>query len=114
MEIVAERQLELRTESGAIQVVASLGMPRKVGIDEWACACTTRFANEVRSIEIHGGDSMQALQLAMVTLDTELNQGAERRGGTLVHSDEPFTSIFENSGMRPRTRGGQAKPDLPW
>jgi hypothetical protein len=111
MEIVAERHLELRTESGAIPVVGSLGVPRKVGTDEWACACTTRFANEVRSVEIHGGDSMQALQLAMVTLDAELKHGADRRGGALVHFDEPFTSILENSGMRPRTHSGQAKPD---
>jgi hypothetical protein len=67
MDTVAERQLELRTDSGTISVVASLGMPRKVGSDEWTCACTTRFGDNVRSIEVHGGDSMQALQLAMVT-----------------------------------------------
>jgi hypothetical protein len=111
MDTVAERQLELRTESGAIAVVASLGMPRKVGSDEWACACITRFADEVRSIEVHGGDSMQALQLAMVTLDGELKHGAKRRGGTLFHFDEPFASILENSGMQPRKSTAHAKPD---
>ena len=111
MDIVAERQLELRTDGGAMVVVESLGLPRKVGIDEWACACITSFADEVRSIDIHGGDSMQALQLAMVTLDAELKHEAERCGGTLVHNDEPFTSILENSGMQPRTRKPQAKRD---
>lgn len=104
MDTVAERQLELRTERGTITVVALLGMPRKVGSDEWVCACITRFGDEVRSIEIHGGDSMQALQLAMVTLDGELKLGAKRRDGTLLHFDEPFSSILENSGMLPRTR----------
>jgi hypothetical protein len=111
MDIVAERQLELRTEGAAIAVVASLGIPRQVGIEEWACACTTRFADEVRSIEIHGGDSMQALQLAMVTLDAEVKHGAERRGGSLFHFDEPFTSILENSGLQRRTPITHAKPD---
>ena len=111
MDTIAERQLELRTESGAIAVVASLGMPRKVGSDEWVCACITRFADEVRSVEIHGGDSMQALQLAMVTLDVELRHGAERRGGKLLYFDEPFNTILENSGMQPRTCTANAKPD---
>lgn len=111
MDTIAERQLELRTEGGTISVVASLGMPRKVASDEWTCACITRFANDVRSIEVHGGDSMQALQLAMVTLDGELNHGAERRGGTLLHFDEPFNSILENSGMQRRTSTAHAKPD---
>ena len=87
MEIVAERQLE------------------------WACACITRFAEDVRSREIHGGDSMQALQLAMVTLDAELKHGAERRGGTLLHFDAPFNSILENSGMQPRASTAHAKSD---
>jgi hypothetical protein len=109
MDTVAERQLELRTESGTIAVVASLGMPRKVGSDEWACAWITRFADDVRSREVHGGDSMQALQLAMVTLDSELKLGAEGRGGTLVHFDEPFNSILENSGMQSRTSTAHAK-----
>ena len=111
MDTVAERQLELRTENGAIAVVATLGMPRKVGSDEWACACTTRFAEEVRSIEIHGGDSMQALQLAMVTLDVELEHGAKRRGGTLLYFDQPFTSILENSGMQRRKPTAHPNPD---
>ena len=49
MDTVAERRLELRMASRTIAVIASLGVPRNVGIDEWACACTTRFADEVRS-----------------------------------------------------------------
>ena len=107
MDTVAERRFELGTESGVIAVVASLGMPRKVGSDEWVCACITRFADETRSMEIHGGDSMQALQLAMVTLDVELQHGAKFRGGTLLYFDEPFTSILENSGMQPRRSTAQ-------
>lgn len=108
MDTVAERRLELRTEQGAIEVVARLGSPKEVGSDEWTCACITRFANEERSIEIHGGDSMQALQLAMATLDVELQHGAKRRGGTLYYFDEPFTSILEDSGMQ--RRNGSASP----
>ena len=111
MDTIAERRLELRTESGTIEVVAALGRPKKVANDEWTCACVTRFADEVHSIDIHGGDSMQALQLAMTTLDIELEREARRRGGALLHFDGPFNSILENSGMQARPSGASAGPN---
>ena len=111
MDAVAERRLELRTEKGAIEVIARLGSPKEVGTDEWTCSCITKFANEERSIEIHGCDSMQALQLAMATLDVELHHGAKRRGGTLYRFDEPFISILEDSGMQRRRHDAQPLPD---
>ena len=110
MDTVAERRLELRSESGTIEVVARLGSPREFGSDEWVCACITKFANEERSIEIHGGDSMQALQLAMATLDIELQHGAKQRGGTLYYFDEPFVSILEDSGMQRRNGSAHSSP----
>ena len=54
---------------------------------------------------------MQALQLAMVTLDVELMHGAKRRGGTLFRFDEPFNSILEDSGMQPKPASASSKPD---
>lgn len=71
MDTVAERRLKLRTDGGTIEVVASLGRLQEVASEEWTCACVKRFADEVRSIDIHGGDSLQALQLATITLDVE-------------------------------------------
>jgi hypothetical protein len=110
VDTVAERTLELRTADGTIEVFASLGRPKRVADEEWTCACTTRFADEVRSVVIHGGDSMQALQLAMVTLDAELKHGAKRRGGTLFRFDEPFDSILEESGMQARSASASSLP----
>ena len=111
MDAVAERRLELRTEAGTVEVFARLGSPKEVGRDEWTCSCITKFANEERFIDIHGGDSMQALQLAMVTLDVELQHGAKRRGGTLYYFDEPFVSILEDSGMQRRSGSADPSPD---
>jgi hypothetical protein len=110
VDTVAERTLELRTADGIVEVFASLSKPKEVGSEEWTCACVTRFAGEVRSIEIHGGDSMQALQLAIVTLDVQLMHEAKRRGGTLFRFDEPFESILEDSGMQPRPSSAIEKP----
>jgi hypothetical protein len=111
VDAIAERKLELRTPTDTVEVVALLGRPKEVGLDEWVCACVTRFGGEERSIDIHGGDSMQALQLAMVTLDIELQHGAKRRGGTLIYFDEPFVSVLENSGMQPRSPSSQPTLD---
>jgi hypothetical protein len=111
VDAIAERRLELRTATGTVEVVAVLGRPKEVGADEWTCACVTRFGGEERSTEIHGGDSMQALQLAMVTLDVELLHGAKLRGGTLIYFDEPFISVLENSGMQPRSPNAHPTQD---
>lgn len=111
VDTIAERLLALRTKSGTTEVIASLGKPKKIESNEWTCACVTKFADEVRSMDIHGGDSMQALQLAMVTLDAQLKHEAQRRGGTLLHFDEPFNSILEDSGMQPRPASTSPAPD---
>jgi hypothetical protein len=55
---------------------------------------------------------MQALQLAMVTLDVELMHGAKRRGGTLSHFNEPFNSILEDSGMQAKPTGLRPSSDV--
>ena len=111
MDTIAERRLELRTGSGTVEVVALLGRPKQVAAEEWTCACITRFGSEERSRDIHGGDSMQALQLAMAALDIELQVGADRRGGTLIYFDDPFISILENSGMRHREPSAHRQSD---
>jgi len=102
VDAVVERRLELRMESRTVQVVASLTKPKEVAEDEWTCACVTRLGDEVRTTDIHGGDSMQALQLAVVTLGGQLKHEARWRGGTLFHFDEPFNSLLAGRPNRRR------------
>jgi hypothetical protein len=102
MDVIADRELELRTESGTVLVIVSLGRPHKVGPDEWACEYGVRFGDAEKIRGIHGGDSLQALQLSMASVDLELELGARCRGGKLFHLDEPFNSVLESSGMQPR------------
>lgn len=109
MDAVAFRKLELRTEQGTVEVVAGLGIPKEVGPEEWTCLCVTSFGTEERRIDIHGGDSMQALQLAMATLDVELQYRAKQLTGALYWFDEPFVSILENSSMEHRPRSGYSE-----
>lgn len=102
MDAIADRRLELRLQSGSIEVVVLLARPQQVGADEWKCEYEVKFGGEGTVRAAHGGDSLQALQLSMVSIDGELERGAQRRGGQLFHLGEPFSSILENSGMQPR------------
>ncbi|MCA9233662.1 MAG: hypothetical protein H6977_10345 [Gammaproteobacteria bacterium] len=100
MDTVAERILQLRVENDSLKVAVKLGRPE---LDEsgenWKCQYEVSFGQERRYTYIHGLDSMQALQLAMTTLDAELERGAKMRGGELFHLDEPFVSILEAGGF---------------
>jgi Domain of unknown function (DUF6968) len=100
MDVIAERHLELRAESGPIDVVVKLGRPKPDASGEnWICEYEVWFGGTCRSMAMHGIDAMQALQLSIATLDVELEHGARRRGGSLYHYDEPFVSILEGGNL---------------
>jgi hypothetical protein len=103
LDVIAERQLVLRKDDGHIDVTVKIGKPE---LDEsganWMCPYEIWFGNTCRAMAMHGADSMQALQLTIATLDVELEIGIKRFGGTLYHYDEPFNSILENSGLKPK------------
>ena len=104
MDGIAERRLELRSETGSIEVVVKLGRPVPDSTyNSWKCEYEVWFGDKCKSMAMHGGDALQALQLSIATLDMELNIGAKRRGGTLYHLDEPFTSVLEDSGLQKRS-----------
>jgi hypothetical protein len=103
MDVIAERQLELRIDGTSVNVTVKIGRPTpgETGVD-WVCPYEVHFGDTCRSMAMHGGDSMQALHLTIATLDAELERGAKRRAGTLYWFDEPFTSLLENSGLQER------------
>jgi hypothetical protein len=111
MDPIADRRLELRIQSESIEVIVSLGRPQQVGPDEWKCEYEVKFGGSGTIRATHGGDSLQALQLSMVSIDGELERGAQRRGGQLFHLGEPFNSILENSGMQPRMSADSLNQD---
>ena len=93
--------MELRVDGGTVKVVVKLARPvPDATYNSWKCEYEVRFGEVATSMEIHGGDALQALQLSMATLDGELKRGAKKRGGVLYHLDEPFTSVLESSGLQ--------------
>jgi len=103
LDVIAERKLVLRGDDSSVDVTVKIGKPE---LDEsgenWKCPYEIWFGENCRAMAMHGADSMQALQLTIATLDLELEVGVKRFGGSLYHYDEPFNSILENGGLRPK------------
>ena len=105
MDVIAERRLVLAVADGSIEVVAKLGRPVPDELGGWKCPYEIWFEESCfTSFAIHGGDSLQALQLSMATLDMELKRGARQRGGELYFLDEPFVSVLDDSGMQAKSK----------
>src|SRR5260370_17980959 len=102
VDAIAERRLELRFDDCTIDVVVKLGRPVPDGNDCWKCEYEINFGDATRTMAMHGGDALQALQLSMATLDMELEYGARNRAGVPYHLAYPFTSVLENSGIQAR------------
>jgi hypothetical protein len=85
--------------------VASLGMPRKVASDEWTCACITRFADEVRSIEVHVGTTVECSVVppprtqSLMPSDTSLKRCRGRLASILTRREKRKARPFTLSGQ---------------
>jgi len=96
MDIIAERNLII--DCGITKLEASIRLGRPVpdeSGDNWMCPYEVRVQDECKSFRMHGIDSMQALVLAMKTLDVELEVKAKKLGGKLQWHGEPFYSVLK-------------------
>lgn len=100
MDVIAERSLVLRVDGRDIPVIVKLGKPQPDNrYNSWMCTCEVGVGDSIRSQATHGADSLQAIQLALASLDDFLKRVVEKHGGELLHEDEPFISLLEASGL---------------
>jgi hypothetical protein len=101
VDVIAERTLVLRAGDRSSSVIVRVARPHldQSGQD-WACPYEILFGGERKAMAMHGIDALQALQLTIGILDTELRFGAKKYGGSLLYLDQPFTSILECSGLK--------------
>ena len=66
---------------------------------DWECTYEILFPEERLSHTSHGVDSMQALQLAISTLDAELRARVKKLSGTMLFLGEPISSLLEGGGF---------------
>ncbi len=94
MDIIAERNLIIDRDDAKLGVSIRLGrpVPDESG-ENWMCPYEVRVQDECKSFRMHGIDSMQALVLAMKTLDVEIEAMAKKLGGKPRWLGEPFSSV---------------------
>jgi hypothetical protein len=66
VDTIAERVLELRTESGSFEVGVLVGRPERDPRGDWTCPYEIRCGEAVHQMAMHGIDSMQAQRLLAV------------------------------------------------
>lgn len=95
MDTIAERSLVIDCGDRKLEASVRLGCPvLDASGENWMCPYEVKVENESKSFRIHGIDSMQALVLAMKTLDVEIEVIAKKLGGTPQWLGEPFNSIL--------------------
>ena len=94
MDTIAERVLELRTESGSFRVSVLVGRPEPDPDGDWVCPYEIRLGESIHKIAMHGADSMQALQLTLATLDVELRYAANLPKGPIALENRSLAVLF--------------------
>ncbi|HEX5512847.1 MAG TPA: hypothetical protein VFY81_00480 [Gammaproteobacteria bacterium] len=95
MEIIAERRLTVDCGIHTLEATARLGKPTlSESGEDWFCPYEVQVGEWCKTFRLHGVDSMQALVLALKTLDVELEARAKEIGGQLLWFDEPFRSML--------------------
>jgi len=94
-EVVAERKLALVSDDAAtVPCLVRVGKPVQVDDDTWICPYQIEAGDRIRTLGMHGIDSMQALVLTMKTLDVEVEFVAKVLGASIQYLEGSHNSVF--------------------
>ena len=94
-EVVAERKLDLVSNDAAtVPCLVRVGKPVQVDDDTWICPYQIEAGERIRTLGMHGIDSMQALVLTMKTLDVEISFVAKILGASVQYLEGGHNSVF--------------------
>ncbi len=94
-EVVAERKLNLVSNDAAtVPCLVRVGKPVRVDDDTWICPYQIEAGERIRTLGMHGIDSMQALVLTMKTLDVEIAFVAKIPGASVQYLEGSHDSVF--------------------
>jgi hypothetical protein len=111
MNCIAERRLALRVGDDSREVLVQIGAPEIDGSGaDWKCPYLVSCGEHSHAWRMHGIDAIQALLLALSTIDVELEVLAKKCGGKLFYLDAPFTTILENGGVVKAPPAATLKP----
>ena len=94
-EVVAERKLNLVSNDAAtVPCLVRVGKPVQVDDDTWICPYQIEAGERIRTLGMHGIDSMQALVLTMETLDVEIAFVAKILDASVQYLEGSHNSVF--------------------
>ena len=87
--VIATRDLRIRTDSGLATVVVAIGQPEQLDdSSDYQCPYQIVGFGDERIRRAFGVDAIQALQLAMKMIGADLYTSAEARNGQLSWLDQ--------------------------
>lgn len=93
-ELIAERRLDfVRGNAADIPCFVRVGKPVQVDDDTWVCPYQIEAGERIKTLGMHGIDSMQALVLTMKTLDVEIAHVAKIFGASVQYLEGSHNSI---------------------
>lgn len=95
-EVLASRELVFRGDDGIeLDCTVTIGQPFERAEHEWVCPYEISLGNDRKTFGIYGVDSMQAVALALKTLDVEIEIRAREVRMTPTWLGEKFSSVFD-------------------
>ena len=95
-EVIVERSLDFIGSDGtSTRCSVRVGVPVPVEDGDWVCPYQLRAGDRVRSMGMHGIDSMQALVLTMKTLDVEITHMAKKFDASVRFLDGSHNSVLD-------------------
>jgi hypothetical protein len=82
--LIASRTLKLRQPDGEVDVPVSLFAPARDETRGWGCRFEIGWPDETKSMVARGSDSVQALEIALRLIGTQLYTSVHHGAGTLV------------------------------
>lgn len=87
--LIAERRLEILDGKNRHAVDIRIFQPQKVADHEWRCEYEIGWPNAARRFAGHGIDSVQALNIALQMVGTEIYTSTYHRAGKLHYDRLP-------------------------
>lgn len=95
-EVLAKREIVFRSDDGTeLPCTVTIGHPEERSDHDWVCPYEVAVGNDRKSFGIYGVDSIQAVVLALKTLDVEIEARAKELGMKPTWLGEYFSSVFD-------------------
>ncbi len=93
---LAKREIVFRGDDGTeLPCTVTIGRPEERSDRDWVCPYEVSVGNSRKSFGIYGVDSIQALVLALKTLDVEIEVRGKELDMKPTWLGEDFSSVFD-------------------